>query len=810
MPQDLRVALRSLLHRPAFALSVIVTLASGIGASTLMFSLVDAAFLRPLPFEQPDRLVMLWGVAGPERDIRGASIPEVRDWREMNRTFSSVSSLDDTALNMRIGTDVIRVEAEMVSAVFLELLGVRPALGRTFTPEEDRLPGERPVAIISDRLWRERFDGASTVLQRHVVLNDRTCSIVGVMPPGFAGLSFDTDVWLPSMMVTLSSGPSIVKDRGSRWLGAIGRLRDGVSLAQAQDDLTRVASQLEQQFPDYNRQRGVRLIPLQEALVGSTGPLIKVLFSAVLLFLLVSCANVASLQLARTTARRRELAVRAALGARRWHVLRQLLVESFVLAAAAGVLGALLAAWGSTAAIALTPEGTLPPHVVPGIDRRVLLFTSVITCGVAVLVAILPVAVSRGGDLANAIRTGGRASSAGLGSLRRPSAQQVLIVAEIALAMTLLTAGGLMARSLVRQMDVKVGFDPNGVTVAQLSLPAERYPAAQRHAFVMRLDDELKRQPLVRGAAIGSDLPLLGSASASPLAPDYDLETRVRYFRHTVTPDYFKTLSMPILRGRSFTSQDTPGSPLVAIVSESGGKRIWRGEDPVGRRFRMGGPQAPMVEIVGVVADARFRSLTVDLSAAGAEPDIFFPFGQRTDTDLGIAVRSADGTPVPLSTLQSAVSKVDPSIPVYRVRPLGAAVSRQTAGARFGAALLGAFSVGALLLAGIGLYGLVAYVVGLSRREIAVRLALGAQERALIALIVRNGLTLVIAGLVIGSAGAVAAGRSMAAQLFETTATDPGTYATVGATLMVVALIATGLPARRAVRADPHAALRAD
>jgi putative ABC transport system permease protein len=810
MVHDLRVAVRSLLQRPAFALSVIVTLAAGISASTLMFSLVDTALLRPLPFDRPDRLVMLWGVAGPQRDIRGASIPEVRDWREMNRTFGDVSSYDDTSLNMRIGTDTIRIEAEMVSAGFFELLGVNPALGRSFTLDEDRAPGERPVAIISYRLWRERFEGASDVLQRQVVLNDRACSIVGVMPPGFAGLSFDTDVWVPSMMVSLSSAPSIAKDRGTRWLGAVGRLRDGVSLEQGQDDLTRVAAQLEQQFPDSNRQRGVRLIPLQEALVGSAGPLIRAIFGAVLLFLVVSCANVASLQFARTTARRRELAVRAALGARRWHVLRQLLVESFVLATAAGVLGALLAAWGATAVFALTPDGTLPPQVSPSIDPRALVFTSVITCAVAILVAVLPVVVSRRNDLADAIRTGGRASAPGLGSLRRPSSQQILIVAEIALAMTLLTAGGLMARSLLRQLEVRVGFDPNGVTMAQVSLPVDRYTAAQRHAFVTRLDDELKKQPLVSGVAIGSDVPLTGGASASALAADYDPETRLRYFRHAVTPDYFKTLSIPILRGRSFTSLDGPGSPLVAIISESGGRRVWRGADPVGRRFRMGGPQAPLVEIVGVAADARFRSLTVDLSAAGAEPDIFFPFGQRTDTDLGIAVRSTDGTPVPLSTLQSAVSKVDPTIPVYRVQSLGSALSRQTAEARFGAALLGAFSVGALLLAGLGLYGLVAYVVGLSRREIALRLALGAREGGIVALIVRNGMTLVIPGLAIGVAGAAAAGRSLEAQLFATSATDPATYAIVATTLLLVALAASALPARRAVRSDPHAALRTD
>jgi putative ABC transport system permease protein len=684
-------------------------------------------------------------------------------------------------------------------------------MGRTFEAEDDRVPDERPVAVISDRLWRERFGAASDILQRQIVLNDRTFSIVGVMPPGFAGLSFDTDLWVPSMMVSLTStNPKVVQDRGNRWLGALGRLRDGVSFQQAQDDLTRVAAQLEQQYPDTNRQRGVLLLRLKDALLGSTASLLVLLFTAVLLFLLVSCANVASLQLARTTSRRRELAVRAALGARRWHVLRQLLVESFVLAAVAGVLGALVAAWGTAAALAVVPDGALPPHVVPSVDPRVLIFTLVITCGVAVVVAILPVASARERDLSLAIRTGGRASGAGLGSLRRPSTQQLLIVGEMALAMTLLSAGGLMARSLQRQLDVRVGFNPDGVTIARLTLPTARYPAEQRPAFVARLEQELRRQPLVAAVAIGSDLPF-GNTSASSLTPDDDVENVIRHYRHYVTPDYFQTLSMPLVRGRRFNVDDRDGRPLVAIVSQSGARRIWEGDDVVGRRIRLGRTDnAPVAEIVGVVADARFRSLTRDIGAPGAEPDVFFPFAQRTDSDLEIAVRSTDGSPTSISSMQAAVSAVDSAIPVYRVQRLQDALAQQTATATFGVMLLAVFSGGTLLLAAIGLYGLVSYVVGLSRREIAVRLALGATPRTVMRLVVRNSLMLVGVGLLIGIVGAVLAGRSLAAQLFRTPPTDPGTYALVALTLVVVTFFASAVPARRAVRLDPHAALRAD
>jgi predicted permease len=810
MHHDVRVAVRSLLQRPGFALSVILTLALGIGASTMMFSLVDSAFLRPLPFERPDRLMMLWGVAGPQRDIRGGSFPEVQDWREMNRTFSDVSIYDDASMNMALGAESVRVQTEMVSAGFFDLLGVQPALGRAFRPDEDAQGSGGPAAIISDRLWRERFDASPDILQRTITLNDIPCAIVGVMPAGFSGLSFDTDVWMPSLLLPATTSPAIAANRGNRWLGAIGRLRDGVSMAQAQDDLTRVAAQLEKQYPDFNRQRGVLLIPIQRALLGSTAPLIAVLFGGVLLFLLVSCANVASLQLARTTARQRELAVRAALGARQWHVLRQLLVESFVLAAAAGILGAIVAAWGTTAAVALMPEGALPRHVAPSVDPRVLGFTSAITCAVAVLVAVLPIAASRGRDVAEALRVGGRSSATGIGSLRKLSAQQLLIVAEIALAMTLLTAGGLMTRSLARQMDVRIGFDPRGVTAARLSLPAGRYSPEQARVFVARLEEELGRQPLVEHAAIGTDLPFTGSASAGTLVPDRDRETALRYYRHVVTKDFFTTLGIPLIRGRLFSEHDGPNSAPVAIVSESAARRIWQGEDAVGRRFRTSRGTTPEIEVVGVVDDARFRSLVRDLSAAGAEPDVFFPYGQRTDLDLEIAVRSADAAPIAHASIQKAVAAIDGSIPVYRVQPLENAVAGQTASARFGAVLIGAFSVGALMLAGIGLYGLVAYVVGLSRREIAVRLALGATGGAIVGLVVRNGLKLVGGGLLIGALGAAAAGRALETQLFQTTAFDPGTYGTVAATLVLVALVATALPARKAVRVDPHAALRAD
>jgi putative ABC transport system permease protein len=813
MIQDLTVALRTLIKKPGYAFSVILTLALGIGASATMFSLVDAALLRPLPFQHPDRLVMLTGVAGPQRSPRGGSFPEIADWRALNTTLVDVALYDEMSLNLRIGSEAVRVEAEMVSASYFPLLGVSAALGRTFLPDEDTTPDRHLVAVVSGRFWHERLGSNPSVLQHTLLLNDRSFQIVGVMPDGFAGISFDTDVWVPSMMVSLTGATTLVKSRGSRWLGAVGRLKDTVNLARAQQDLTRVAALLEQQYPDFNRQRGVDVDELRQALLGGVETQVVSLFAAVLLFLGVACANAAGLQLVRATARRREFAVRLALGARRWHVLRQLLMESFLLSLAAGTLGALGAAWSTSAAVALMPVGALPPHVQPFVDPRTLAFTLGVSLIVGVLVAVLPAFAASRSNLADVIKQGGRAIDVGLGAIRRPSAQQLLVVSEIAVAMVLLTVAGLVLRSLEQQTRVNLGFEPNGATVARVTLPTSRYGVDQRIEFVERLESRLRSIPGVASVAIGSDLPLAGSVSASNnLLPDNAAaqpDAALRYFRHFVTPGFFTALGIPLVSGRTFTWQDRGGAPLVAIVSEAAADRIWGRGNGLGRRFRLGA-NGPSVEVIGVAATARFRDLSTDLSAAGAEPDVYFPYGQRTDPDLQIVVRSTAGTPVGVASLQQAVAELDRGLPVYQAQRFEEVVRQQTSTARFVSALLTIFSAGALLLAAIGLYGLIAYVVALSRREIAIRLALGAGRARVAALIVRNGMVLVVAGVVAGAAGAFAAGRAIQAQLFRTDSGDPVIYAIVAALLLVVTFVASLVPTRLAVRVDPQAALRAD
>jgi putative ABC transport system permease protein len=640
-------------------------------------------------------------------------------------------------------------------------------------------------------------------------LNDRAVSIIGVMPPRFSGLSFDTDVWVPSMLVSLTSAPSTVTDRGSRWLGALGRLKDATAIESAQRDLDRVAATLEQQHPQFNRQRGVQVDRVRDAILGNTAGLLFALFGGVVLFLVVACANVASLQLARAVSRRRELAVRRALGATRFHIVRQLLAESLVLALLAGLVGTLAAAWALVAVTSWLPPGTLPPYAAAAIDPRAIAFAVGTSALAAALVSILPGLAVQRRDLSGVMKEGERAAGPGIASLRRPSMQHGLVVAEIALAMTLLTAAGLMVRSLERRGAVPLGFERDGVTVARLTLPVARYAAPERTAFIDRLIGDLERLPRVHSAAVATSLPFTGNSSAANLFPDTAStpEQGLRYYRTFVSPRILETLRIPLKHGRAFTASDSATAPAVALINESGARRIWGDSDAVGRQFRLSTLTGPVVHIVGVVGDVRFRDLTTDLTAR-VEPDLYFPLAQRSDRDLEVAVRTADGSTLPLSQLQHTLHAIDGGLPVFRVRPLADAIASQSTTARFGSTLFGIFSGGALLLAAVGLYGLISYVVGLGRREIAIRLALGASTRRLVTMVVVNGMSLAAVGVVFGIGGSLLVGRALQAQLFQTPPIDPVTIGAVALLLIAVSFIAAVLPGRSAARVEPQRALR--
>lgn len=809
--QDVRLALRGFVSRPGYTTALVATLALGVGASTAMFSLVDAALLRRLPFEDPDRLVAIWGVAGPERNPRGASLVEALDWRAMNSTLTDLSVYDEMSLNLRALDGVERIDAELVSGSYFPLLGATAALGRTFLPEEDRVPDASPVIVISNDLWQRRFNGDPSAIGRSLTLNDRPFTIVGVMPAGFRGLSFDTHVWVPSMSQSVYVASGLYTSRGSRWLMTLGRLKPGVDSATAQQDLDAVGARLAQLYPATNTDRSAQVQMLRQNYLGQTRSLLTTVFGAVLMLLLVACANVAGLQLVRTTARNREMALRLALGAGRGRLVRQLLVEGVVTGLAGGVVGAILAAWMLQAALPALPEGWLPRWVDPSLDLRAFAFATGVSLLAGASSALVPALRGTRTELATALKTGVRSAASGLGRIRRPGAQQLLVVAEVATALVLLTGTALMLRSLRAQLDVRPGFVATGVTMGRLSLPRERYDAEGRGRFAAALVERLREVPGVSTASVSSDIPMDGGTSAGDLTiPARDGHQTIRAYRHSVTPGFLTNLGIRLHSGRDFDERDGRESPGVAIVSDAMAQRFWPGEEAVGKTVRVGGETGPEVMIVGVAGNARFRDLTTDLTAPSSEPDVYFPFAQRTDADLVLAVRSATGAPVSLELLQAAVSSIDAGLPVYDVDALDDVLRLQSASPRFGSFALSAVSLFAVLLSALGIYGVIAFVVGLSRAEIAIRMALGADPRSVLRLIVGNGLALVTVGMLVGIAASLALTPLLSEQLFQVTARDPLTLAIVTGVIAAVAVAACWLPARRTLRVEPNTALRSE
>jgi predicted permease len=804
--KDFRFATRSLRKQPAFASTVIATLALAIGASTAIFSVVEATLLRPLPFRDTSRIAFLQGVAGPQRAIRGGSPIEVRDWGRLNRTFENVAIYDETSLNLRSADGGERVEAEMVSASYFPMLGATPQIGRLFSAAEDSIPDANPVVVISDAMWRRQLSGDPRVIGHTLTLNDRPFTILGVMRPGFKGISFDTDIWFPAAMARANGGPQNPAERGSRWLGAIGRLRDGVRLKAAQRDMDRVAAQLARDFPESNKDRGVQLFSLRDSYLGSTRTLVLALFGAVGLFLLIACANVVGLQLVRAAGRRREIALRMAIGANRSRLVQQLVVEGVTLAIAGVVAGLAVAHWGLAGLTALAPDNVLPNFAQPSINLVAFAFALVIALACGVLLGIVPALRASSLDLVGSLKEGSRGSANGFGRRGRLGGQQLLIVGETALALVLLISAGLMVRSLQRQLAVDPGFDPKGVLRARLELP-QQYTPERRLQFVGDLRARLGAIPSVGSVAVGSDLPLGGSRSASfVFVPD--VNDQFRYYRHSVTPDYFSSLGIRLVRGRAFTAADRDSAPGVAIINESTARRLWRDGNPVGRGLRYGGSDGPEVTIVGVVGDARFRDLTTPL--ATTEPDVYFPMAQVPTRNLQVAVRSSLPPEQIAAAVRREIAAIDLSVPLFGVQPLQQLLDQQTATRRFGSAVLTAFGLSALVLAAVGLYGVLAFLVSLRRREIGIRLALGATSGRVLEGVIGQGTALAAMGLVIGVVAALFSTRVIESQLFGVGARDPLVFVGAAIALLLVAVVASWVPARRASRVDPQIALRTE
>lgn len=800
--QDAVFAVRQLRKAPAFTLIAIFTLALGIGATTAIFSLLDAVVLRPLPFDHPERIVTLFMT--DRGNLRSISAGNFLAYRAGARSLASLSAKTDGSFNLAGEGEPERVTGARVSAGYFETFGARPLLGRTIEPADDS-PGRDRVVVLSHRLWHDRFGGDPRVVGRDLHLNGVVHSVIGVMPAAFDLRSNDSRLWVP-----LALTPEQATNYGDSYLRLLGRLRPGVPLAAAQAELSALAKRLETVDLRSNRGRGVKVEAFLDRLLGGLRRRLLILLGAVGCVLLIACVNVANLLLARGAARSREIAIRAALGAGRWRIVRQLLTESLVLSLAGAAAGVGLAHLGLQGLVAISPAG-VPRLESAGIDGPALAISFALALAASVLAGLVPALRTARPDLQTLLKEGGR--SLGSGS-PRDRVRTGLLVAEVALALVLLAGAGLLIRSAIGLQQVAIGFDSAGVLTAQIALPHADYPEPVRAvAAVQRVVDDARRIPGVESAGAVSILPLSHNDSSSTLEIEghpVPVEKRLEASTREVSPGYFQAMRIPVLHGRDFTAGDRAGAPGVVAVSPAMARLAWPGEDPVGKRLAWSvdektGPD--WRQVVAVVGDVRQGDL-----ADPMRPTIYLPMAQSDllgrDVEMGIVTRARAGDPSALATpLRRAVLRVDPRLPVFDVTTLDEIRAASVATTRFNMLLLTALGGIGLLLAAVGIYGVISWFVSQRTQEIGLRMALGATERGVLTLVAWQAMRPVLVGLIVGLAGAVAATRALSSLLFGVTATDPATFAGVLVVLAGAALLASWLPARRAARVEPTRAL---
>jgi len=795
--QDVRYGLRRLSKSPGFTIVAAGALALGIGANTAIFSVVNAVLLRPLPYPAPDELVQVWETR-PRQNMASveASPNEFLAWAAEGRSFRHLAAVDFANYNLTGRGEPERVTAALVSAEYFPAFGVAPAAGRAFLAEEDQ-PGKENVVVLTHDFWQTRFGGDPSVLDQTVSLDGAACAVVGIMPRGFR-LPQDAKLARP-----IAFAPEARTRAGSHYLQVFGRLAGGVTREQAGAELSGIAARLEQTFASTNAGHGVVLVPLREQLVGDVRPALLVLLGAVGLVLLIACANLANLLLARAEGRRKEVAVRAALGASRWRIVRQLLAESVLLAAAGGGLGLLLAVWGVDLLVSLDPAGVQRVGEV-ALDAGVLAFTVALSLATGLVFGLAPALQASKTDFVETLKEGGRSST---GPARAGRLRGALVVSEVALTLVLLVGAGLLVKSFARLLDVDPGLDPRGVLTLDLSLPPAKYAERRQvAAFYERLLGEVAALPGVEVAGAVSVLPLGGDDNSNfveiegrpPLAPGQAL----RAGRRNASPDYFRALRVPLKSGRALAPSDAADAPPAAVINEAMARAFFPGEDPVGKRLRTG-DNNPWVTIVGVVGDVRHRGLDVD-----TRPEMFFPHAQSPSRQMSLVVRSG-GDPLALvGAVRERVRAVDKDQPVGNVKTMEAWVAESVASRRFAVLLLAAFALVAAGLAAVGIYGVVSYGVAQRTHELGLRLALGAQRSDVLRLVIRQGMKMTLVGAAVGLAAALALTRLMAGLLYGVSATDPLVFAGVALLLVAVALLACYVPARRATRVDPMVALR--
>jgi putative ABC transport system permease protein len=814
--RNLRHSLRVLINQPLFSAVVIVTCALGIGANSAVFSVINAVMLRPLPFHEPNRLVVLFPYdqrqgTDAEFDQSAVSYPDFADWRAQNRVFDHMAVYTNESLTLTDGQEAVQVQGQAVSADLFPLLGVQPVLGRTFLQKEDE-PGNRVVVLNYD-LWQRRFGGDRNIVGKAVTLDRERFEVVGVMPPGFSFPVRTTPVELWTTIAILresrDGSQPMTEQRGNDFLGCIVRLKPDTSLGQAQANMDTISAALRQQYPDSNTGVAVKIMPLAASLVGQARSGLLMLCAMAGCVLLVACLNLANLLLARAISRRKEINIRAALGAGRWQITKQLLVESLVLSAIGGASGLLLAVWGLDLLKSFLPT-TIPRIDQISLDLGVLTFTAVASLVVGTVSGLLPAWRVTHSGVTGSLNEATRGSTEGARGRRTRAA---LVVLEIVFALVLLASAGLLARSFLRLQKVRPGFDPTHVTTARIALPSATYSKPEQAArFYQTLLTRIRDLPGIRSASAAWWLPLTGSdisfnfdIEERPLPPGNQSVAQV----NAVGLDYFKTLGVPLKHGRDLTPQDDINAPPVAIVSEEFVRQFFPGEDPIGKRIKPSGSvtpgKPPMREIIGVVGDMHLNSLS-----AKPKPQIYVPHPQFAVQGMSLVVRSQTNVPSLMEALRKTVSNLDKDVPLFRPRTLSEYASQSVSQPRFHAMLVSVFALIALLLAAAGIFGLTSYTVTQRTQEIGIRMALGAQRGDVLRLILGQGLRLLATGIVVGFAGVFILGHLLQSLLFGIGGHDTATIVGVSAILSLVTLVACWIPATRAARVDPVIALRSE
>jgi len=791
-----------LVASPAFTTIAVAALALGIGANTAIFSVVNTVLIQPLPYDNPDRLAIVWEHNLPrDRKNNVVSPANYLHWRDMNRVFDEMSIVSMTFRTAYTGDgQPEELPMQIVNATLFPMLGVNAAVGRVFTAEEDR-PNANRFVLLSDRLWKRRFGGDPGVVNRSIRLGGNLFTVVGVMPRGFSILDKNVEVWVPAGFSAEARTPQ------GRWTMVLGRLKGGVTFTQAQDDMTRVASELTQMFPNFDTGWTARVVPLKEQLTGDIRPALLVLLGAVGFVLLIACANVANLLLARATTRQRELAVRAALGADRWRLIRQLLAESLLLAVVGGAAGLALAWWGLYLLRTVVATNLPVPRLeFVGVNGWVLLFACVIALASGVLFGVIPAFAAAGTSLTESLKEGGRTGTASRGG----RARHALVVIETALALVLLVGAGLLIRSFMTLMRVDPGFDPSRTLTMRVILPSASYPErGQSIAFFDRLFARVDTLPGVQASGGVSFLPLNGLGAATSFFIEGQEKARkgdepVSDVR-VVTHDYFKAMGIRLLRGRLFDRRDTAPNTRRIIVSETLVKKYFGGIDPIGRRIVLAWNDEGPDEIVGVVGDIRSASLETEPKGTSYLPPARFAYPFMT-----VVVKTKDESMRVVPSLVNAVHEIDPDVPVADIMPMTEVISVSTAQRRLTMTMLVIFAAVALVLASVGIYGVISYSVTQRTQEIGIRMALGAQRGDVLRMVVGRALVLAIAGIGVGAVGAFTLTRLMDKLLFDVRPEDPMTFGAVSVLLALVAGLASYLPGRRATRVDPVVALRAE